>query len=174
MVFCTLGWNTFILVGPLIYAELMQGVASSPSPQSATSITPIWMPTKVRCFHLPQALPIQFFPNMVVIKSCSKKNTVRLEERDVCTPVCWGGKYPSSIPRWAGKKWIPKSQFNQFTTLFYSIQLQIHHDRTSKAIFPPKSLLQKTSAPRSKSWPKRESELHNWGVSHIYPEAAKS
>ena len=62
---------------------------------------------------------------------------------------------------------------SQFTTLFYGIQLQINHDQWRLSFHPNLGQSKNICGPRSKSWPKRESELHNWGVSHIYPAATK-
>lgn len=72
---------------------------------------------------------------------------------------------------WAGKKWITKQNHNSqpYSTAYNSKSIMISGGYLSTQILDSP----KTSAPRSKSWPKRESELHNWGVSHIYPAATK-
>ena len=49
--------------------------------------------------------PHSIWPKMVVMKWFSmpsglkEGSTVTVAEWDVCTPLCWGGKYPQSIPQ---------------------------------------------------------------------------
>ena len=121
----------------------------------------------MKCFSMPSGL--------------KEGSTVTVAEWDVCPPLCWGGKYPPKHgPKsngswtccqrgpgrsgWPNKITIHNLILQHTTAISFMINCGGY---LSSQILDPK-----TSAPRSKSWPKRESELHNWGVSHIYPAAS--